>query len=99
LEQNKIPFVRIGSNKGQTLGSFTAEITIDEQVFECKIHVVPDHYFSYELLLGGELLDVADAHITKRQATVVKIEDDPTKNEDINPNAAWREILNINIDH
>lgn len=80
FKQIKIPFTGVGSNEGQTLGNFTTEVTIDGQVFECEIHIVPDHYFSYKLLLGGEFLNV-DIHVTKRQATVVKIKDDSTENE------------------
>lgn len=55
------------------LGSFIADIRIDDNLFECQIHVLPDNYLAHDLLLGGELSDMAEIRIKRRQATIVKL--------------------------
>lgn len=63
LDSKKIPFESIGPGGGVTLGSFIADIKIDENLFECQIHVLPDNYIPHDLLLGGELSDLVEIRI------------------------------------
>lgn len=49
----------LGAKNINTLGSFTANVRIDKDIFCLVIHVVSDVHLSHDLLLGSDLLQLA----------------------------------------
>lgn len=62
----------LGANSVSTIGSFIANVEIDENKFEILIHVVSDIYLAHDLLLGSGLLKVADISLDERGARIFK---------------------------
>ncbi|CAL1680840.1 unnamed protein product [Lasius platythorax] len=100
LDLKQIPFEGVGTGGGVTLGSFIADIRIDDNLFECQIHVLLDNYLAHDLLLEGELSDMAEVRIKRRQATIVKIEDDAEEatTRGTSTTVGWKEVLAVSVE-
>lgn len=85
-----------GATNQSTLGRFTAEISIDKTSFYLDIDIVPDHYTGHNLIIGGELFDLAEIRLRRRQAILKELNEDKpvtaTETEDVD----WSEVLCIN---
>lgn len=101
IRLEKTRFNGVGAINQSTIGRFTADILINDLTFILEIDVVPDNFTGHDLILGGELSDLAEVCIRKRQATLSKLGRDDTKTivcrEDRNTN--WAEILCVNVDN
>lgn len=108
LKAEGIPFGSVGVNRGVTLGSFEADICVDGISLKLRIHIVPDDFISHDVLIGGELSNLVEVRLKKRQVECrrYEISDRESKDRslDISKNensteVSVREILNINIEH
>ncbi|KAK9304217.1 hypothetical protein QLX08_004377 [Tetragonisca angustula] len=61
LTGSNIRYKGVGLEIFTTLGSFRAEIKIDDDIFKLSIHVIPNACFEYNLPIGSDLL--AEARI------------------------------------
>ncbi|XP_024892049.1 uncharacterized protein K02A2.6-like, partial [Temnothorax curvispinosus] len=88
-------FNGVGAFNRSTLGRFTADVSIDGILFTLDINIVPDDYTGHDLIIGGELSDLTEIRIRKRQAVIRKLNDDESKTttEDAN----WAEVLCIGV--
>ncbi|XP_071579164.1 uncharacterized protein [Temnothorax nylanderi] len=88
-------FNGVGAFNRSTLGRFTADVSIDEMLFTLDIDVVPDDYTGHDLIIGGELSDLAEIRIRRRQTVIKKLNDEESKTttEDAN----WAEVLCIGV--
>ena len=77
LTGSNIRYKGVGSEIFTTLGSFRAEIKINDDIFKLLIHVIPNACFEYDLLIGSDLLTEArilvegsNARVSKREREV-----------------------------
>jgi len=94
LQPKIIKFDGVGSSNQSTLGRFSADVTIDGIILNLLIDVVPDHYTGHhDLLIGGELSDLVEVRIRRRQVSLSKLTD--TVDEVQDPN--WAEVMCISV--
>ncbi|CAK9799255.1 Transposon Tf2-6 polyprotein [Anthophora plagiata] len=72
-----------GLSRVTTLGSFYADVQIDNNVFRLLIHVVPDEYLRHNLLIGSELLEEAKLVLDGKNVEVSKCVNRVTNSYDV----------------
>lgn len=75
IRPEAIKFDRMGATNRTTLGRFSADVIIDGLTFVLNVDVVPDHFMTHGLIIGGELSNFAVIRICKQQATLKKFDD------------------------
>jgi len=92
LQPKIIKFDGVGSSNQSTLGRFSADVTIDGITLNLSIDIVPDHYTGHhDLLIRGELSDLVEVCIRRRQVSLSKLTDTVDEVQDSN----WAEVMCI----
>lgn len=76
LGTSKISFEGLGSMDNKTLGEFEATLTIDEEEYTTKFHVVSGRLLKQAILLGSDFLKQAELHVRDGKVQFQKIQPD-----------------------
>jgi len=94
LQPKIIKFDGVGSSNQSTLGRFSADVTIDGIILNLSIDCGTGHYTGHhDLLIGGELSDLVEVRIRRRQASLSKLTDAADEVQDSN----WAEVMCISV--
>lgn len=101
LKPGSVSFGSVGPNSGKTLGSFNADIVIDDIMLQLQIHIVPDEFISHNILIGGELSDLVEIRMKRGEVKCIKLEDklESECGDHSSTEVSYKEVLNINIQH
>ena len=75
LQPESIAFGVVGAFENRTLRSFDSYVTIDNITVDLQIHVIPDHSIDHDFFIGGELSDLVEIRLKRRQVTCFQLED------------------------
>ena len=92
LENDTKTLTGFGFSKIQVIGSFSSEITIDDQIFSVSISVVPNNCTNFDLILGCDIINQANLTIQPNGVQFSKI----VKNAE--PDAPENFIMTISPD-
>lgn len=87
----------LGVENINTLGSFIADVRIDEDAFPLVIHVVSDVHLNYNLLLGSDLLQSANINWNGTNVVISKRETEPNESNASRESSDVPEILCIDV--
>jgi Retroviral aspartyl protease/Zinc knuckle len=74
IVQDNSRFRGIGPQENRTLGSFSASVGIDQDVFIAKLCVVSNDLFDYQVLIGRDILRDAEVFIRRNEVRIKKVE-------------------------
>ena len=103
LRDNSISFGVIGTFESRSLGSFDSDVIIDKMPVQIQINVIPDHAIGHDLLIEGELSDLVEVRLKRRQVTCFQLED-ANSQENLEAKYSstkvlvWK-VMNVNIFH
>lgn len=76
LKKTQACYEGLASGMNVTLGEFTANMTVENDVYTVNYHVVPDTILKHPILLGTDFLDQVELRVRHGDVTFLKINKD-----------------------
>ena len=71
-----IVFRSIGSENNLTLGKFSTDIVIDDELYHITVHVVPNIMMHRSLIIGTDFLDIVEMNRRRGDISIFRLKDE-----------------------